>query len=167
MKNRKVDAYIEKSYINGKTEYNMWLHYNGIDFAFLTQNPEAALFAQYIKRKMLPVTHSTEGLIFTTPGGWSIDKNSDEALLAGVKGIEAIDKSIMTLISGCTNLDIQSDLTIHIDDEEFGLVRNADGVTYKTNDMLGLSQKGLSFDILSKLDRKIASLPEETKKHNK
>lgn len=167
MKERKVDAYIQESYINGEREYNMWIHYNGVDFALLSRDREAGSFAQYFKRKMMPVTHNTEGMLFTDTSGWTISSGSNEALLAGVKGLENIDRSLMSLISASTNLDIQSDLIIHVGNEEFALVRTVDGKEYKPNDTLGLSKKGLSFGVLAKLDQKIASLPEETKKHIK
>lgn len=167
MKERRVDAYIQEAYNNGNREYNMWIHYNGVDFAFLYRNPEAGNFAQYFKRKMLPVTNDTEGMMFTDTRGWSISQTSNEALLAGVKGLQNIDRALMSLISASTNLDIQSDLIVHVDGEQYSLVQTVDGKDYKANDTLGISRKGLSFSVLSELDQKIATLPEESKKHNK
>lgn len=164
---RKVDAYIQEYYDNGEIEYNMWMHYNGLDFAFLHRNEEAGLFAQYYKRKMLSSSLSRDGMSFTDTHGQRISSESYDSLLAGIKGLENIDKGLISLIGGCTNLDIQSDLTIHLNGEEYPIVRNANGENYKSYDACGFSKKGVSFEELAKLDQQISQLPRSTKDKHK
>lgn len=150
---KKVDAYIEEEYVNGEVNYNMWLHYNDVEFCFLYANPEAAAFASYFKNKLYS---NDDGFTFTDSHGSTTSRSDYDSVLASVKGLDNIDRALMPIIGASTNLDIESDLIVHLNGEEFKLVGDADDKEYRPDS--SFSKKGLSFEVLGELDKRLKTL---------
>ena len=151
---RKIDAYIEPIKINGEIlNYRMYMHYNDVEYCFLSYNDEAANFASYFKRKLLC---SSREMMFTDKYGIISRKDDFDSVLACVTGVEDIDRSIISIMNACMNLDIQSDLTYHLNGESYPLVRDVDDIKYKSLD--SFSKKGSSDDVLLDLSIELDGL---------
>lgn len=156
---RTIDAYIEPIKVNNITEeHKMYIHYAGVEGCFLHQHPEIADFAAYFKRKL---SCSNTGMLFTDSYGMRKNEEDFDSILYVIDGLDNIDRALITLISTCTNLDIQSDLVVHIGDKSYPLVREVDGEEYLANDTFKLSRKGYSLDVLTKLSTDIEALKEK------
>lgn len=154
MNKRTVDAYIEPIKVNSNIlNYRMYMQYNGLDFCFLSNDSETANFASYFKRKM---GHFTKETMLTDKYGIMTKNDNFDSVVAYITGIDNIDSSISSLIVTSMNLDIQSDLTVHIGEKDYPLVRDVDNKKYTYND--NLSKKGYDDDVLLNLSLEIDNL---------
>ena len=154
MDKKTVDAYIEPIKVNSSIlDYRMYMQYNGLDYCFLSNDNETASFASYFKRKM---GHFTKETMLTDKYGIMTKNDNFDSVVAYITGIDNINDSIVPLITTCKNLDIQSDLTVHIGEKDYPLVRSVDNKKYISNDYL--SKKGLNDDELLNLSLEIDNL---------
>ena len=164
MKNNNVDGYIEPIVCNGDIyNYKMYMLYNGIEPCYLNNFPETASFASYFKRKM---SCRNDEMLFADTYGLRAKYEDHDSMLSTITGLDNIDKSLIALICACTNLDIQANLTIHIKDKDYPLVRTIDGKDYVPYDQTDLSEKAVSDDMLLALSLDIENL-KGTEKFNK
>ena len=154
-----VDAYIKERDIVGPDKYAMDLYYDGIKFDELhkTCNTNTAKFASHFKRK---IPCEVDMMIFSNYSGILSQKENNNSVLARVIGLDNIDKSIIALLYTSTNLDVQSDLTIHLNDKDYPLVRTVDFENYLSAD--GYSLKGYNSDIWLSMINDIEKLKTET-----
>ncbi|MBQ6497979.1 MAG: hypothetical protein IJI58_04635 [Bacilli bacterium] len=156
MISNKVDGYIEPIVCNGDIyNYKMYMLYNGIEPCYLNNFPETASFASYFKRKM---SCRNDEMLFANTYGLKAKYDDQDSMLSTITGLDNIDKSLVSLICACTNLDIQADLTIHIKDKDYPLVRTVDDKKYVSYNLTDLSDKGLSDDVLLDLSLDIENL---------
>lgn len=154
MDNNIVDTYIKPIKVNGSIlSYRMYMQYNGLDYCFLNDDSKTASFASYFKRKMGSFNDET---MITDKYGIMTNSDSFDSVVAYITGIDNINESIVPLITTCMNLDIQSDLTIHIGEKDYPLVRNVDNEKYTSINYL--SKKGLDDDELLNLSLEIDKL---------
>ena len=152
---RKIDGYIQPHFTNGKQDYTMYLHYDGTEFCFLNKSEEAQNFAKYFKRK---IKGSKEGFLYTDIHGWTKMESNPDSVLATITGIDNIKNALITLINASENLDIQSDLTVHINKNIYPLVRDVDDEHYFARDTMQFSKKGYDIDSLVAATEKLDQL---------
>ena len=138
-----VDAYIREREIEGPDKYAMDLYYDGIKFDELNKSYAYTKdFASHFKKR---IPCEVDMMIYSNYSGLLSEKDNTHSVLARVIGLDNIDKSIIALLYTSTNLDIQSDLTVHLNDKDYPLVRTVDYENYRTPDRCSL--KGYSTDI--------------------
>lgn len=150
---KRIDAYVEQA----STDYNMYFSYNDVEFNFLSVNPQATSLARSFKTK-LPQAENV--YTFTDTSGWVTTRENPNSVLSSIKGLNNIENSLHSIISASANLDIQSDLIVHIKNKEFQLVGNVDE-NYAPSDTLNLSKKGFSLDVLLQLEEEISTLKQK------
>ena len=157
MENEKVNAFIEPIKVNGEIlNYRMYMNYNGIDYCFLNTNQEAANFASYFQRK-LPC--EIEGATFTDPYGLAGKICKEDSIVGYITGLDNIADSLIGLSGSCTNLDIQADLTVHLNGKAYKIVRNIDDIEDKDSIILPIDgKKVIDFNELLDLDLVIEEL---------
>ena len=145
----RIDAYIEKNC----DDYNIYFHYNGIDFAFLHTDTVTRNFAINFKWKYLNSNTRVINHTFTDDHGYTKEKRDYFTVLSSIKGIKQIDDSIVGIIVACVHPEVNSDLTIHLYDKEYPIVRNVDKKEYFPADILKTGTKGLSVEHLHEITR--------------
>ena len=137
---RRIDVYIEQ---DAKTkEYDMWFYYNGKNFEQTMQDEEARSFAAKFK-KFAKGPKQSYGYLSTRG---ITDYEDESSILYKIKGLEAIEESLILLVNTCIKAEIQSDLVVHIGEREHKLVGEIDGKTYLPKK--SKSHKGDSVDEL-------------------
>ena len=131
-KGNRIDAYIEEN----SNSYNLYFHYNDIETPFLHKDIYARHLAINFKWQYL---HSNSRVInhtFTDDHGKVKEKTDYYTMLSSIKGIKEIDDAIVGLVVASVHPEINSDLTIHLYDKEYPLVRNTDRIEYLPADIL-------------------------------
>jgi len=146
-RNKRIDVYVEYG--------ELYFYYNGVEFCMLYQNPEAAAFASYFKRK---VYGDLPGARYTDYHGWRGTREDFNSVISLINGIDNIKNNLTSIVGGCTNLDIQADLVVHLNGREFILVSDVDNDKYRANDSLGMSKKGYNPEVLHQLNSALDSL---------
>lgn len=166
MNQKRVDAYIKpqisiSTSIPAQISYDMFFDYNGISADSLHKNEQARGFARHLKYK---IRTTSDAFVYTDERGWVKEKDNPNTALCSVRGLKNIVESLAIIISACENLDIQSDLFVHVEDQEFQLVGPADDKEFMRRDTLGMNSKGVSYTALRLLQEAITNLSvEETK----
>lgn len=159
--NNKIDAYIEEYHKStGELEYNLFFNYNGIDSSLIYKDKEAKIFAINFKWKYLNSNTKPNNHTYTDDHGWTKEKTELSSILSSIKGIKEIDDAIVALVVASVHPEINSDLTIHLNDKEYDLVRNADRIEYFSPDILKTGNKGFSKNELHEIDKDIRTLKE-------
>lgn len=151
MEKRKVNAFIEPIRVKGDIlNYRMYMNYNDVAYCFVNTNQDVAHFAAYFQRK-LPC--DIKGTTFTDQYGIAGKVCKEDSIVGYVTGLENISNSLIGLSGSCTNLDIQADLTVHLNGKEYKIVRNIDEIKDKESIILPIDgKKGIDFDELLNLD---------------
>lgn len=153
-KNMRIDVYVENiGSIGNESPWNLYFHYNNVEFCLLYQQPESATFAKYFKRK---IHGDLPGAYYTDDHGWRKTKDDENSVLSRINGIDNIKADLYPIISACTNLDIQADLVVHLDGKEYVLVSDCSDHKYIANNPE--SKKGYNQDVLYQLDIDLDSL---------
>lgn len=157
MEKRKVNAFIEPIKVKGDIlNYRMYMNYNGIDYCFVNTNKDVANFASYLQRK-LPC--KLKEATFTDSYGIASKNRTDSSIIGYVTGLSNISEAIIGIAEACTNLDIQADLTMHLNNQEYKIVRKTSEIESETrvNTILD-GNKGIDFDELLRLDLDMEAL---------
>ena len=150
-----VDAYIEERNIPRPDNYKMYLSYDGVEFCYLHEdkNNSAAKFAANFSKRM----HcETDRMNYTDFYGLLTDKDNNNSVLASVTNLANIDKAIIGLMFACMEYDIQADLTVHLHDKEYPIIRTVDGEYYRNADRNNI--KGYNTEIWDELANTIEEL---------
>ena len=92
------------------------------------------------------------GASYTDYRGWRGTREDFNSVISLINGIDNIRKNLVSIVSGCTNLDIQADLVVHLNGSEYLLVSDVDNDKYRANDSLGISKKGYNPEVLLQLN---------------
>ena len=130
----KVDGYLEPIICNGDVyNYKMYMLYNGIEPCYLNNFPNTSSFAKKFKSK---ISCTSDEMFYADHYGLWRKHGDADSMLSAITGLENIDKSLISLVCACKDSDIQADLTIHIREKDYPLVRIDDNKTDINNDML-------------------------------
>lgn len=118
---KKIDGYIEKI----DDDYNMYFHYNGVEFCFLYKDWNAKSFAIHFAQK---VNKDLPGVSFTDDHGYTeyarkVSFSHDQCqIISAIKGADNIREDLVHFMVACKNLDINSDFAVHFDGNSYDLV---------------------------------------------
>ena len=155
----KIDAYIEENC----GSYNIYFHYNDVEFVFLHRDNHARNFAINFKWKYLNSNVKIVEHTFTDDHGFVKDKKEYFTVLSSIKGIKNIDDSIVGLVVACVHPEINSDLTIHLNSKEYPIVRDVDRKEYFPADILKTGVKGISVEHLHEITKDINQIKHANK----
>lgn len=157
MENKKVNAFIEPIKVKGDIlNYRMYMNYDGIDYCFLQNNQEALNTASSIQRKL---TCDIKEATFTDSYGIASKKRTDNSVIGYVTGLSNISKAVIGIASACKDLDVQADFTIHLNNEEYKMVRETSELTAedKRNTVID-GTKDIDFEEFFRLDMDMEEL---------
>lgn len=166
--NNKIDAYIEEfNDSTGNVDYKLYFEYNGLDSGIIHKDAQARNLAINFKWKYLNSNSKPLNHTYTDDHGWAKEKTEITSILSSVKGIKEIDEAIVGLVVASVHPEINSDLTIHLNDKEYNLVKDADRKEYLAPDILKTGCKGFSKDELHEIDKDLRVLKEAQKNNIK
>lgn len=152
-----VDSFIEPIKLNEEIiSYRMYMCYNGVDYCFLNTNQDALNTASSIQRKL---TCDIKEATFTDSYGIASKKRTDNSVIGYVTGLSNISKAVIGIASACKDLDVQADFTIHLNNEEYKMVRETSELTAedKRNTILD-GTKDIDFEEFFRLDMDMEEL---------
>ena len=161
--NNRIDAYIEE---NSGT-YNIYFNYNNINSDSLYTDSNTRNFAINFKWKYLNSNPRINNHTFTDDHGSIKEKTNFFTVLSSVKGIKEIDDALVGLVVASVHPEINSDLTIHLNEKEYPLVRDTDRKEYFPADILKTGIKGLSVEHLHEITKDLNQLINNYKKQQK
>lgn len=159
MENKIVSASIEPIKVNGQVlNYRMYMKYNGVDFCFLNSNPEDHTFASEVKSEM---SCETDGITYTDGYGLIAEKDNHNSTIGYVTGINNITNSLVGMAVACKSLKIQSDLSVHFNDEDYRIVRDTNELTAEAKrNTITLGTKDFDAEEFFRLDHDIREVTE-------
>lgn len=155
MMEKRVDAYIEIEQTDSSVDYNMHFCYNGVKTDLLYEDSESAEFARHFTRKFY---NQGSGLVFMDAYGRRTLRQDVMAVLGAVRGLDHVEQSLIGLSLASENLDVQSDLFVHLGDEMYQLVGNVDSNKFESTSHLKDAEKGYSLEALLQVTNHIQGL---------
>lgn len=155
--NNRIDAYIQKD----SDDYCMYFTYNDIDFSSIYKDSYTKDFAIDFSKIYLKTSSKFNNHNFTDDHGKTVlSIRTEDNILSSIKGIKEIDNALVRLIVASVHPAINSDLTIHLQNKKYELIKDEDRINHYKADILKSDSKGLSVDELHNIAKDLNSIKE-------